>query len=62
MKSSLAAYRFGRTWEERWALHPRVVAESLGPPGEPFDGDEVGAVGDDGTIERGGRRGHLHLV
>jgi hypothetical protein len=62
MKSSLAAYRFGRTWEERWALHPRVIAESLGPPGEPFDGDEVGAVGDDGTIERGGRRGHLHLV
>jgi hypothetical protein len=54
MKPTLEAYRFGRTWEERWALHPRVVAENGGLAADLTDDADTG---------RGGaRRGHLHVV
>jgi hypothetical protein len=49
MKPSLAAYRFGRTWEERWVLHPDVASDNGGLP----ESDTSGG---------GARRGHLHVV
>ena len=57
MKSSLDAYRFGRTWEERWALHPDVIAESLGSPSDALDdhnfADDLGHEADDGCGDHG---------
>lgn len=57
MKSGLEAYRFGRSWEDRWALHPDVAAGN-----DRLPGDLDAPAGDDRTSKRGGRRGRLHVV